>query len=53
MAAVTWQLGVKALCDPFAVLVACASLALLLRYRINSTWLIAGGALLGLGRTLL
>ncbi|MCC6449667.1 MAG: chromate efflux transporter [Candidatus Aureabacteria bacterium] len=53
MAAVTWQLGVKALCDPFAVLVACASLALLLRYRINSTWLSAGGALLGLGRTLL
>jgi chromate transporter len=53
MAAVTGQLGRGALCDPFAVLVACASLTLLLRYRINSTWLIAGGALLGLGGTML
>jgi chromate transporter len=47
MAVVTWQLGRAAVRDwPTALLT--ASAVLLLRYRVNSTWLIAGGALAGL-----
>jgi len=48
MAAVTWQLGAASLTDPLAVLNALVSLVLLIRFKINSTWLIAGGALTGL-----
>lgn len=48
MAAVTWQLGWASLIDPLTILIALVSLILLIRYRINSTWLIAGGALAGL-----
>jgi chromate transporter len=47
MTAVTAQLGVSAFTDIFTVLIAALSLVLLLRYKLNSTWLIAGGALLG------
>ncbi|HLO28968.1 MAG TPA: chromate efflux transporter [Anaerolineales bacterium] len=47
MAAVTFQLGVSSLTDLYAVVIAIVSLFLLLRYRINSTWLILGGALAG------
>lgn len=49
MAAVTWQLGCASLIDPFTILSAGASLLLMARFRINSTWLVLGGALLGLG----
>ncbi len=48
MAGVTYQLGRTALIDPLTVAIAGASLALLLRLRVNSTWLILGGAALGL-----
>ena len=48
MAAVTWQLGAASLTDPLAVLIALVSLVLLIRFKINSTWLIVGGALTGL-----
>jgi len=48
MAAVTWQLGRTSLVDPLAVLIALISLILLIRYKVNPTWLIAGGALIGL-----
>lgn len=48
MAAVTWQLGRASLTDPLTALIACSSFALLARFRINSTWLVLGGALLGL-----
>lgn len=48
MAAVTWQLGRASLTDPLAVLLALISLLLLLRSKVNSTWLIAGGALIGI-----
>ena len=48
MAAVSWQLGRASLTDPPTILIALASLALLIRFKINSTWLILGGALLGL-----
>ncbi len=49
MAAVTWQLGRSSLTDSLTVLIACVSLVLLVRFRINSTWLIIGGAMIGLG----
>jgi chromate transporter len=48
MAAVTFQLAFSSLTDFPTVLIAIVSLVLLLRYKINSTWLIAGGALTGL-----
>ncbi|MDP1544460.1 MAG: chromate transporter [Anaerolineales bacterium] len=48
MAAVTFQLAFSSLTDFPTALIAIVSLILLLRYKINSTWLIAGGALTGL-----
>ena len=48
MAAVTWQIGRASLVDPLTILIALTALILLLRFRVNSTWLIAGGALAGL-----
>lgn len=47
MAAVTIHLGVSSLIDFYTALIAIVSLILLLRYKINSTWLIMGGALAG------
>jgi chromate transporter len=47
MAVVSWQLGRAALVDPLTIGVAVASLIAVVRFRINSAWLIAGGALLG------
>jgi chromate transporter len=47
MAAVTWQLGRASLTDPLTILIALASLVLLIRFKVNSTWLIAGGAVAG------
>jgi chromate transporter len=47
MAVVTLQLGASSLTDFYTVLIAIISLILLLRYKINSTWLIAGGAIAG------
>lgn len=48
MAAVTIQLSFSSLTDFPTILITVLSLILLLRYKINSTWLIAGGALTGL-----
>lgn len=53
MAAVTWQLGQASLIDPLTIILAILSLALLLRFNLNSTWVIAAGALIGLIRFLL
>jgi chromate transporter len=53
MAAVTWQLGVSSLTDPWTILIALGSFVLLVRFRVNSTWLIAAGALIGLLSSLL
>ncbi len=47
MAAVTIQLGASSLVDVFTAAIAAVSLILLLCFKINSTWLIAGGALAG------
>lgn len=53
MAAVTWQLGRAALVDPLTILIALASLVLLARFKVNSTWLIIAGGLIGLLSTAL
>ena len=48
MAAVSWQLGRTSLTGPLTILVAMISFVLLMRFKVNSTWLIAGGGLIGL-----
>lgn len=48
MAAVTWQIGWASLVDPLTIMIAVGSAVLLMRFKVNSTWLIAGGALIGL-----
>jgi chromate transporter len=48
MAVVTVALARGAIYDPLTVALAGASAFLLLRYRVNSTWLVAGGAAAGL-----
>ena len=53
MAAVTWQLGRASLIDPLTIVAALLSFVLLLRYKLNSTWLIAAGALVGWLSTLI
>jgi chromate transporter len=47
MAAVTWQLGRTAIIDWFTIILMILTLVLVLRVKINSTWLILGGALVG------
>jgi chromate transporter len=48
MAVVTWQLGRAAVVDPLTAALALLSAALLIRFRLNSVWLVAGGAAAGL-----
>ena len=48
MTAVTWDLGRAALVDVPTLLLAGASAILLLRFKINSAWLVLGGAGVGL-----
>jgi chromate transporter len=48
MIAVTWQLGRAALVDWVTIALAFISALLLMRWRVNSAWLILGGALIGL-----
>jgi chromate transporter len=50
MAAVTWRLGQASLIDPLTIAIGLVSLGLLVRFNVNTTWLIAGGAALGLLR---
>ncbi len=47
MTAVTIELGQASLIDWPAILIAMVSLVMLLRFKLNTTWLIAGGALAG------
>jgi chromate transporter len=47
MAVVTWQLGKASLVDWTSLIVFGVSLIALLRFRVNSAWLIAGAAVLG------
>jgi chromate transporter len=48
MAVVTWQLGRAALVDPVTIGLAAVAAFLLLRYRLNSAWLVLGGGTIGL-----
>jgi chromate transporter len=48
MAVVAWQLGVSAIRGPLTATLALAAAVLLLRYRVNSSWLVLGAALVGL-----
>jgi len=50
MAGVVIQLAHIALIDPLTILLTISALILLIRYKINATWLIASGALVGLAR---
>jgi chromate transporter len=50
MAAVTVTLGRAALIDLLTLAIALVAAVLLIRYRVNSTWLIIGGGLVGLVR---
>ena len=53
MAAVTWQLGRASLVDTVTALLAIASSIALLRFRVNSAWLVLVGATAGLLMTAL
>ena len=48
MAVVTWQLARSALVDWFTFLLAAVSAVLLMRLKVNSAWLVLGGAVIGL-----
>ena len=48
MAGVTIQLGQSSLIDIPTAIISAVALGLLLRYKLNSTWLILGGALAGM-----
>ena len=50
MAAVTWQMARATLADPISIAVTSSSAALLIATRLNSMWLIAAGAAIGLAR---
>jgi chromate transporter len=47
MAVVSWQLGRAALVDTLTITIAAASALALLRFRLNSAWLIVAGGALG------
>jgi chromate transporter len=47
MGAVSWQLGMASLVDPLTVALGLVAAVLLFRFKINTTWLIAGAALTG------
>ena len=53
MAAAGLALGRGALVGPLGVAMGAASLVLLIRYRVSATWLVAGGAALGLAAAVL
>lgn len=48
MVLVTYQLGRAALTDLVTVVLLVASFILLIRFRVNSVWLVLGGAVVGL-----
>lgn len=48
MAAVMFQLGRASLIDPITIIIGLVSGVLLIRYRVNSTWLVLGGGVIGL-----
>jgi chromate transporter len=48
MAAVSYQLGRSAIVDWLTAGLVVVSAVLLLRFRINSAWLVLGGAIIGI-----
>jgi chromate transporter len=48
MAAVTWTLGRAAIVDVVTLLLAVLAGVLLVRFKVNSTWLVVGGGLFAL-----
>jgi chromate transporter len=48
MAAVTWQLSRSSIIDAPTMLLALAAAFILFRFRVNSAWLVLGGAVAGL-----
>lgn len=48
MGVVTWQLGRAAISDWLTLLLATASVVILLRFRVNAAWLIGAAAVLGI-----
>ncbi len=52
MAVATWQLATAAVVDPLTSLIAAVALVVLLLFDLNSVWLVAAGAALGLMRTI-
>jgi chromate transporter len=48
MAGITWQLGRTAITDRLTATIAVCAAILLIRYRLNSAWLVAGGGLIGI-----
>lgn len=48
MAAVLWQLGASSIIDVLTLALALTAAALLIRYRVNSAWLVLGGGAVGL-----
>lgn len=52
MAGVTWQLAGASLLDPLTFALALLAALVLFRFKINATWLILAGALVGIARML-
>lgn len=52
MAAVTWQLGRASIVDAFTIVLGIVAALLLFRFKINTAWLVLGGAAAGLVNTL-
>ena len=53
MLAVTWELGRAAIIDAMTAVLAIAAAVLLVRYRVNSAWLVLGGGAVGIAYRLL
>jgi chromate transporter len=48
MAGVTWQLGQEAIVDGLTLLLAVTAAIMLLRFKLNSAWLVLAGGIVGL-----
>ena len=48
MAGVAWQLGRATVVNPFAAAIAAVALVLLVRFKVNTAWLVVGGGAAGL-----
>jgi len=53
MGGVAWQLGRDAIVDPLTAILALAAAAVLIRFRVNSAWLVLGGGAIGIAVTVL